>query len=100
MSWTNYWRWSSVSEDLAAKLRRQREDAKDKPRKTAAQAFHRPADDMAKFTTYLPKVLIEKVKMRALEEGTTAAKIITEELEKRLAAPARKPDQPKRPRIT
>ncbi|ASR86143.1 ParB-like dsDNA partitioning protein [Mycobacterium phage BobSwaget] len=89
-----------MSEGLQGKLQQQRESTKNTPRKHAREAFHRPADDMAKFTTYLPKKLIDQMKMRAVEEGTTAAKMITEEMEKRMAAPARKPESPKRPDIT
>ncbi|AKF14203.1 ParB-like dsDNA partitioning protein [Mycobacterium phage Luchador] len=89
-----------MSEGLQGKLQKQREASSSKPAKRATEAYHRPADDMAKFTTYLPKVLIDKMKVRAVEEKTTAAKMITEEMEKRLAAPARIPDKPSRPEIT
>ncbi|QBJ01123.1 ParB-like dsDNA partitioning protein [Mycobacterium phage Arissanae] len=89
-----------MSEGLQGKLQKQREESRGQPRKRATEAFHRPADDMSKFTTYLPKKLIERMKMRAVEEGTTAAKMITEEMEKRLAAPARRAEQPKRPDLT
>ncbi|ANA86972.1 ParB-like dsDNA partitioning protein [Gordonia phage Soups] len=83
---------------LAEQMRARQQLAKKqgtKPKKVA-EIFQREADNYKKYTTQLPIDLIARLKMRALEEKTTPAKLITEVLEDLLSRPARDPDAAKK----
>ncbi|ASW31382.1 ParB-like dsDNA partitioning protein [Mycobacterium phage Lokk] len=81
-------------------LRLQKERNKGQKPMPVREGFARSSDRMAKYTTYLEKDLIERLKMRAVEEKTTPAKLIAEVVGELLSKPARKPEPKRRPRIT